>query len=93
MLVDEAHLLWTQGKQAYRGQNQLDDILKRARITVAIFDRNQILKTEEYLEPQQIQNMEEKAMKQNNLIMLSNQLRIDANKETIEWIRDITDKK
>lgn len=93
VLVDEAHLLWTQGKQAYRGQNQLDDILQRARITVAIFDRNQILKTEEYLEPQQIQNMEEKAMEQNNLIMLSNQLRIDANKETIQWIRDITDKK
>ncbi|GHP13914.1 hypothetical protein YK48G_13390 [Lentilactobacillus fungorum] len=93
VLVDEAHLLWTQGKQAYRGKNQLDDILKRARITVAIFDRNQILKTEEYLEPKQIQNLEEKAMENNNLIMLSNQLRIHANQQTIDWIRDITDKK
>lgn len=93
VLVDEAHLLWTQGKQAYRGQNQLDDILKRSRITVAIFDKNQMLKTEEYLETEQIAKIEDKARKQNNLIMLSNQLRIHANAKTIEWIRNITDKK
>ena len=30
VLIDEAHLLWTQGKQAYRGKNQLDDILKKS---------------------------------------------------------------
>ena len=29
--VDEAHLLWTQGKQSYRGDNQLQDIIERAR--------------------------------------------------------------
>ena len=93
VLVDEAHLLWTQGKQAYRGQNQLEDILKRSRITVAIFDKNQMLKTEEYLEPDDIRRMEERADSQGNLIMLSNQLRINANAATIKWIRDITEKK
>ena len=42
--IDEAHLLLTQGKQSYTGDNQLQDILKRARVTVVMFDENQIFK-------------------------------------------------
>lgn len=30
--IDEAHLLLTQGKQSYRGKNQLQDIIERARV-------------------------------------------------------------
>ena len=30
VLVDEAHLLWTQGKQSYRGHNQLEDLRRIA---------------------------------------------------------------
>ncbi|WP_300767335.1 DUF2075 domain-containing protein [uncultured Bifidobacterium sp.] len=45
VLVDEAHLLKTQGDQGYSGKNQLWDILRRARIVVAVFDRDQILQS------------------------------------------------
>lgn len=38
--IDEVHLLLTQGKQSYRGDNQLEDIINRARVTVVMFDEN-----------------------------------------------------
>ena len=50
--IDEAHLLLTQGKQSYRGNNQLSDIIDRARVTVVMFDENQILTTEQFWESQ-----------------------------------------
>ena len=50
--IDEAHLLLTQGKQSYQGENQLKDIIERARVTVVMFDENQILTTEQYWEAQ-----------------------------------------
>lgn len=45
VLIDEAHLLLTQGNQGYSGRNQLADILKRAKIVVAVFDPDQILQS------------------------------------------------
>lgn len=45
VLVDEGHLLLTQGNQGYSGKNQLHDILRRSKIVVLIFDPNQILQT------------------------------------------------
>ncbi|WP_288531651.1 DUF2075 domain-containing protein [uncultured Secundilactobacillus sp.] len=92
VLVDEAHLLWTQGKQAYRGKNQLDDIVNRAKVTIAVFDPHQVLKTEEYLESQQIKNLEQKTAAKDNLVILKTQLRLKASKETVAWIKAITDK-
>lgn len=91
VLVDEAHLLWTQGKQAYQGKNQLDDIMKRSKVTVAIFDPKQVLKTEEYLEESDIEKIRSKAHSQDNLIELKKQLRMKADDRTIDWIRAITD--
>ena len=44
-LVDEAHLLLTQGNQGYSGTNMLLDIMRRAKVTVAVFDPDQILET------------------------------------------------
>lgn len=38
--IDEAHLLLTQGKQSYKGNNQLNDIIERAKVTVVMFDEN-----------------------------------------------------
>lgn len=45
VLVDEAHLLWTQGKQSYQGKNQLMDLLMRARVVIAVFDKHQVLRS------------------------------------------------
>lgn len=90
VFVDEAHLLWTQGKQAYTGKNQLEDIINRARVVIIMFDENQILTTEQYWEDKQLKKLRNKAIKNDNYIKLENQLRIHANKETIDWIDSFT---
>ena len=46
-LIDEAHLLSTQGNQAYSGTNMLLDVLRRSRVVVAVFDTSQTLRTEQ----------------------------------------------
>ena len=84
--IDEAHLLLTQGKQSYRGENQLQDIINRARVTVVMFDENQILTTEQYWESQILNKFREQAKDSNNLFELKNQLRIKASQDVINWI-------
>ena len=91
VIVDEAHLLWTQGKQSYRGQNQLNDLLKRAKVVVAVLDRNQILSREQYWDEQDMLETIHEANLSNNYIQLKNQLRINADKETVNWIRNLID--
>lgn len=89
VLVDEAHLLWTQGKQSYRGKNQMQDLLKRARVVIAVFDEHQMLTTEEYWEQPAIEQMVNQAKKQGNFLSLDGQLRMDASDSTIQWLHDL----
>lgn len=84
--VDEAHLLLTQGKQSYTGKNQLQDILDRAKVTIIMFDPNQILTTEQYWEYELLEKYKNKAKNNNGYILLKEQLRIKANMEVIKWI-------
>ncbi|MCI1552943.1 MAG: DUF2075 domain-containing protein [Levilactobacillus sp.] len=86
VLVDEAHLLWTQGKQSYRGKNQWDDILSRAKVVVAVFDKRQILSREGYISADQVQQLERRADQQGGLITLKHQLRMNANQATQDWL-------
>ncbi len=88
--VDEAHLLWTQGRQAYQGENQLQDILDRAKVTVAMFDENQILTTEQVWETQILEKYRSKAREAGNHIILRKQLRMQADAATIQWIDSFT---
>ena len=90
VFVDEAHLLLTQGKQSYRGNNQLEDILKRARVVVVMFDEDQILTTEQYWEDELLEKYKNIAIKNGNYIKLENQLRMHANEDVIEWINSFT---
>lgn len=91
ILVDEAHLLWTQGKQSYQGTNQLEDLRKLGKVVVIIFDQHQVLRSQQIVEAAQLQRMVGEALKSDNLIELENQLRIDANESTIQWVRDLVD--
>lgn len=91
IIVDEAHLLWTQGKQAYRGKNQLKDLLARAKVVVAVFDQNQILSREQLWENAELAELRHQANFEKNLIQLHNQLRINANDATVNWIRNLVD--
>lgn len=93
VIVDEAHLLWTQGKQSYRGKNQLYDLMERAKVVVAVFDINQILSTEQYWEENELLTLEHEANLKGNFIRLENQMRINAGQSTVDWIRSMIDDK
>jgi len=88
--VDEGHLLITQGKQSYKGDNQLQDIIERAKVTVVMFDENQVLTTEQYWEEQILVQYKSMAKQSNNYVKLTEQLRMSADKETINWIDAFT---
>ncbi|MDN8624456.1 DUF2075 domain-containing protein [Corynebacterium kroppenstedtii] len=89
VIVDEAHLLLTQGDQGYHGKDHLVDLLKVARVVVAVFDQDQILSTKQWRKKEEI----ERYLKDpsNDLIRLQNQLRINANDDTLTWLRNFID--
>lgn len=86
VLIDEAHLLWTQGKQSYRGENQLADILNRARVVIAVFDPMQVLAGNQYWTDEELAALEVRAG-DGNIIELSEQMRIDSDGPAEEWIQ------
>lgn len=90
--VDEAHLLLTQGKQSYTGKNQLEDIIKKARVTVVMFDENQILTAQQYWEAKAIEYFRNVAKSQGNYLELKDQMRMLAGQQTIQWIDSFTKK-
>ena len=91
VFVDEAHLLWTQKKQAYNmGNNQLRDIMDRARVTVIMFDEYQVLRKEQFIEPNFIHEIRTLSQSQGNHIPMINQLRMNCDKNTMAWIDAIT---
>lgn len=91
VIVDEAHLLLTQGNQGYQGKNQLYDLLNRARVVIAVFDLNQILSTDQYWEKEQLDEIKLLAEENDNYIFLKNQMRIAADPKTVDWIRTLVD--
>ncbi len=86
--IDEGHLLLTQGKQSYTGHNQLDDIIKRSRVTVIMFDEYQVLTAEEYWEPDVLRRFKDLSHSQGNIIGLSSQLRMNCSPSTLRWVND-----
>lgn len=92
VIIDEAHLLWTQGKQAYQGKNHLKDILERAKVVVAVFDKKQVLSREQYISNEEYLDLVHTTNLENNYFHLENQLRINASHQTINWIRTLIDK-
>lgn len=89
--IDEGHLLLTQGKQSYTGHNQLDDIIKRSRVTVIMFDEYQVLTAEEYWEPAVLDHFKELSYRQGNLLGLSQQLRMQCSDTTMKWINSFVE--
>lgn len=88
--VDEAHLLLTQRSQAYygHGKNELLDIIKRARVTIAVYDHNQVLKSTQVIEDDDRQAIEKRVDYE---VTLKHQMRIDASPEMVEWLHQLVD--
>ena len=101
VFVDEAHLLWNARNQSYTKKYknpQLDEIIKRARITVIMFDENQVLHKGQVFSQVYIDSKRDLARNQgpnpsngeNNYIVLNNQLRMNCDQETLSWIDAIS---
>jgi conserved hypothetical protein len=91
VIVDEAHLLLTQGKQSYQGKNHLDDLLARAKVVVIVFDIKQVLTTEQIWEVDKLNEYFDKGKSNSNHVTLRNQMRINSDISTVNWIRNLVD--
>ncbi|KRN27528.1 DUF2075 domain-containing protein [Liquorilactobacillus mali] len=93
VIIDEAHLLLTK-KDAYNHfyqENQLQEILKYARIVILIFDNKQVLKAKSYWSKQKLAAI----LGEDNVKIrhLQKQFRIEANVDVQNWISDFCSKK
>jgi len=101
VFVDEAHLLWNQTNRAFDKKfklPQLDEIMKRSRVTVIMFDENQILHKGQIYCMDYMTKKRNLAKSQgpnpskdlNNYIVLKDQLRMNCDFSTMEWIDSFT---
>ncbi|MED3648884.1 DUF2075 domain-containing protein, partial [Halalkalibacterium halodurans] len=93
VLVDEAHLLLTKedSYNNFRYQNQLDEIIKRSKITVVIFDPKQVLKIKSYWNDRLLEEIIHQYHAKT--VKLTDQMRMNANPDTIQWIDRFVEKK
>ncbi|APH06806.1 DUF2075 domain-containing protein [Bacillus weihaiensis] len=86
VLIDEAHLLLTK-EDTYNNfnyKNQLDEIIKRSKITIVIFDPKQVLKIKSYWNERLLEEITNHYSART--VKLTDQMRMNANQETIDWI-------
>ncbi|GKV65543.1 MULTISPECIES: DUF2075 domain-containing protein [unclassified Sporosarcina] len=94
IFVDEAHLLLTKQDtyNNFYGENQLEELLKLAKVVVIIYDQDQVLKLKSLWGVAML----EKLKKQSNCheeYLLTNQFRMQANDEVIDWINNFKRKR
>lgn len=86
VLIDEAHLLLTK-EDSYNNfnyKNQLDEIIKRSKITIVIFDPKQVLKIKSYWNNSLLEEITKHYSAKT--VKLTDQMRMTASLETINWI-------
>lgn len=93
VFVDEAHLLLSK-KDSYNNFNQdnhLEEIIKQSKITIVVYDRKQVLKFKSYWDNNLIDHV--KRGIHSEVLMLTNQFRIRAEEEILNWMDSFTNKK
>lgn len=93
VIVDEAHLLLTK-KDSYNSfhyENQLEEIIKRAKITICIFDPKQVLKIKSYWDQDKLDQFQKRYNA--SRFQLKDQLRMKSSPQIIQWIDDIVEKR
>lgn len=94
VLIDEAHLLLTQKAMGYSGEKpQIEAILDRARVVVAVFDEKQVLEAPQVWQNGVESHFREKGRNVEKTLKLGSQLRLQADVRTIDWIRGLADRK
>ncbi len=94
ILVDEAHLLLTRPDtyNNFYAENQLEELLKLAKIVVIVYDSDQVLKLKSLWNELTLERLTKKA-KNTQHYELTNQFRMQANDEVIYWINQIKQKR
>lgn len=91
--IDEAHLLLTKADafNNFTEDNHLEEIIKLSKITIMFFDTMQVLKYKQYWDDTVLRNI----IKNHNTktYRLTNQMRINSNEETQEWMNNFISKK
>ncbi|TCI43109.1 MULTISPECIES: DUF2075 domain-containing protein [unclassified Exiguobacterium] len=94
ILVDEAHLLLTKSDayNNFRADNHLEELMKRAKIVIVIFDQHQVLKLKSKWNQGLLASFKQKA-KHAQAYQLTNQFRMQADEAVINWINAFKDKR
>src|SRR5699024_1248480 len=94
-LVDEAHLLLSREDpyNQYRGENHLKDIIQSSKVTIIVFDEKQFLKLKSYWSEDLVKEIGKDIDARVGEFQLTNQFRIQADDEIVDWIDDFVNKK
>ncbi|MFJ7951300.1 DNA/RNA helicase domain-containing protein [Lysinibacillus sp. NPDC096418] len=93
IFVDEAHLLLTKPDtyNNFYGENQLEELLKLAKVVVIIYDQDQVLKLKSLWGAATLTELERKSAYKERY-ELTNQFRMQANDDVINWINHFKQK-
>ncbi|AYC30851.1 DUF2075 domain-containing protein [Paenisporosarcina cavernae] len=94
IFVDEAHLLLTKSDtyNNFHANNHLEELLKLARVVVIIFDQDQVLKLKSLWDGNSLDTLKKKSTYWEEY-QLTNQFRMQANEEVINWVNAFKQKK
>lgn len=94
ILVDEAHLLLTRQDKYnnFHSDNHLEELLKLAKVVVMVYDRDQVLKLKSLWDEKMLEHLIGKSSYYERY-ELTNQFRIHANDEMLEWINGFKQKR
>lgn len=92
-LIDEAHLLLSRedAYNNYVGDNHLKDIIQSSKVTIVVFDEKQFLKLKSYWSEDLFMKISKGAKVKT--FELTDQFRMQADDEIVDWIDDFVSKK
>lgn len=90
-VIDEAHLLLSKPDHYnnFYYKNQLEEIIKRSRVVIIVFDRFQVLRMKSLWTPERLKKLVNKYP--NEEYHLKHQFRMTASDNLVQWMNDFTD--
>lgn len=94
IFVDEAHLLLTKSDpyNNFRQNNHLEELLKKAKIVIAIFDQHQVLKLKSHWNSLKLDDYKKKA-RTVETYKLTSQFRMQADEDMMNWVNAFKEKR
>lgn len=91
IVIDEAHLLLSRADpyNNFTYQNQLVELIKRAKIVILVFDPYQVLRTKTFWTTQQLEQITHQYPHED--YHLTHQFRVNTSDELLEWFNHFTD--